>query len=83
MKKGNIVGILGGLSVIVGFSLLLYNPDYAPIHITELEVLVIRTAGVFLVIAGMLIPAIYHSNKNQRQKQRKEGRWNIKLPVLF
>mgnify|MGYP001618931753 CR=1 FL=1 len=64
MKKGTTVDILGALSVIVGFCLLLYNPDYTVIPVTSLEVNVIRTAGVVLIIVGMIIPAISHSHKN-------------------
>lgn len=64
MKKTTTVDVLGALSVIVGFILLLYNPNYAVIRVTYPEVLVIRTAGVILILAGMIIPAICHSHKN-------------------
>lgn len=65
MKKTTIVDILGALSVIVGFILLLYNPNYAVIQVTTLEVNVIRTAGAVLIIVGMIIPAICHSHRSK------------------
>lgn len=68
MKKTTTVDILGALSAIVGFILLLYNPDYTVIRVTYSEVLVIRTVGVILILAGMIIPAICHSHKSKGLK---------------
>lgn len=65
MKKTTTVDILGALSVIAGFILLLYNPDLAVIRVTYSEVLVIRFAGVLLIVAGAVIPAICHSHRSK------------------
>jgi len=68
VKKEITVSVLSALSIVVGFCLFIYNPDHDAISIKDSEILVIRTIGVLLILAGMIIPAICHAHRNQKPK---------------